>query len=441
TGYTTGSLAPNGEELITLEVTPNDTPDGNSSKDVTVEVYRDGTDPTVDDSVKATTTVNEAIQPDALIKRNSEADPAYAIDGAYQTTPSGDQIESQSIEAGSTATYQIKIANDGNKTRTFSVLVTETGEFGWVITYKDSGDTDITSEITDNTPTTGGYTTGVIARGASEIITVTMTPDGTVVQGTSTSATLEAHEDNTDFATVLDSVQATTSLVADTTAPTVAGCTANNTQVTVTFSEAVRESGADLRGNYTIAGVASDVGTSNYDPNTLTTTITFAEPTLTTGDTPTVTVSTNVKDIVGNAMGTPNSCNPTVADSTPPTIASCSADPSALEVTFDEGMLTGTDAAAATNKTGYTVESPIGTPVNISGGGVTLTYDGAANKVIFTGISLTSGNTFKIAVAGKKDASNNAITENGVDNVCSGTVSLAGQPDLLIKTPDPDTYQ
>jgi hypothetical protein len=143
-----------------------------------------------------------AFRIDALIKKNSEASTAFAINDIYQLTPHGLQIERQSVTAGVTAIYQVKVENDTNKSHTFGVKAGESIGGGWTIVYK-RGSTNITTAI----KSTAGYKTGVLVPGASEIITVQMTPN--TGASASKSSTLKLFLSGKDKVT-RDAVKATT---------------------------------------------------------------------------------------------------------------------------------------------------------------------------------------------------------------------------------------
>ncbi|NCO34303.1 MAG: Ig-like domain-containing protein, partial [Armatimonadetes bacterium] len=228
--------------------------------------------------------------------------------------------------------------------------------------------------------------------------------------------------------------------VADDVPPTVQSCTANNTKVTVTFSEAMRTAGVQDRSNYAIEspiGTPVSGGTLTYDVNAKTATITFDAVTFNTGDSYQVTVS-NVEDVAGNVIAAPdNECSGTVADSTPPTVVSCFADSTVLEVTYSEDVLSGVGQASVTNESNYDVESPIGTPVDINVGGVNVTYISARKTAIFMGVALSPGNAFEVTVHRVQDKAGNAITEDGVDNVCSEFLAPVYQPDARIQKTAP----
>ena len=204
-GYTTSSLAPGASVVITVEMTPGIDATGGTGKSATLKAYLSDTDSTTRDAVKATTTANVLGQPDALIKKSSDPDTAYALDGTYQTTPSGDQVEAQSVSPGVAATYSVKVENDGNVVRTFLVKAVETAESGWTVNYK-KGSADVTAAVKG-----AGYTTASLAHGQSEALTVEMTPTIGAAGGTGKSSTLKVFRDSEDT-TVRDSVKASTTV-------------------------------------------------------------------------------------------------------------------------------------------------------------------------------------------------------------------------------------
>src|SRR3989339_302546 len=81
---------------------------------------------------------------------------------------------------------------------------------------------------------------------------------------------------------------------------------------------------------------------------------------------------------------------------------------------FSEAANSG-DAANVAN---YTVESPIGIPVNLSG--ATVKYQN--KKVSITGLNFKNKNSFKIVVRNVRDLSNNIIIDDGVTNAATGIV-------------------
>ena len=205
TGYTTASLAPRGATTITVQVVPGDTVRGGSGKNVTLRVFLDAADTKVRDAVMARTTANVVSRPDLLIKRWSDADTAYALDNVYQTAPSGGQVVRQSAKRGAVVRYAIRVQNDGNASRSFTMKATESAGAGWSVAYR-YGSSNITAQMTG----ASGYTTPILsAFGGSTVLVVEMTPGPGVAAGTSKSATLRAHLDGPD-ATVRDAAMALT---------------------------------------------------------------------------------------------------------------------------------------------------------------------------------------------------------------------------------------
>lgn len=148
-------------------------------------------------------------KPDLLIKRGDEPDSAFAINDTYQATPSGDQIETQTVAAGKTTTYQVKVENDGAEANTFILRASENIEYGGRINYK-VGSTLINDDITSV-----GYTTSALEPGGSEIITILLMSSYSSASGESSTTTIEAYlylaPDNSSR-TVHDAVQAVTTV-------------------------------------------------------------------------------------------------------------------------------------------------------------------------------------------------------------------------------------
>ena len=141
------------------------------------------------------TSVTAIYQPDNQIRNRGEE--TYIGDNTYNTT-GADQTKSQTVDNSVTATYEIKVENDSNAPDTLNVSGTAGGG-GWTITYYDalSGGSDITSDVIG-----GGWSTGLLAPGASKEIRVEVTPDSTLAGGsskevlvTSTSAFGDASQD------------------------------------------------------------------------------------------------------------------------------------------------------------------------------------------------------------------------------------------------------
>jgi hypothetical protein len=210
-GWTTPSaLAPGASKDLRVTVKPNSTLQFANYKDVLITAAS-VTDSSLKDAVKAHTSVAWVAKGDALIKKASEPESAYAIDNVYQTAPSGNQVESQSVKRSSTVIYHVKLQYEGNQDYTDRKLrAEESPESGWTIRYK-RGTTDVTGEIHS------GYY-GLDLYSGTEIITVEMTPDNTVAELSSKSTTLEFWDYLSDdgSATLLDTVRATATVVTST---------------------------------------------------------------------------------------------------------------------------------------------------------------------------------------------------------------------------------
>ena len=153
------------------------------------------------DAVKAITMVTLTYQPDNQIRNKGEethiGDDTYNADGT-------DQTKSQTVDNNVTATYEIKIENDGNTSDTFAVTGTAGGG-GWTATYYDAltGGSDITSDVIGD-----GWSTGVLAPGASEEIRLEVTPDSTLAGGSSKEVLVTST--SAYGGAMLDAVKATT---------------------------------------------------------------------------------------------------------------------------------------------------------------------------------------------------------------------------------------
>lgn len=208
-------------------------------------------------------------------------------------------------------------------------------------------------------------------------------------------------------------------------------------------------------------GFSEDIDPSSVTGSTITVTPTLANvvtydagtrtahvsPTaaLSTGIPYTFTVGTGVTDLSANALegngGVFNAVNTTTGvassyvfrfttagttDSTTPTVVSGNADNFSVAVTFSEGMKTGGGPSAADNIANYTVESPVGAAVSLSG--KTVTYNGANQTATITGLALQNGSPFKVTVSSAvQDIAGNLITTSGTPaaNTAQATVQNA----------------
>ena len=127
------------------------------------------------------------------------------LDNVYQSTPSGDQIESQTVAAGGSAVYHVQLQNDGNTRRSFVIKPLLSPSEGWTLSYK-VGLTDITADMSDD----NGYPINLAPR-ASTTITVRVMPGSSLAAGATKSTTLRVFLDSSTT-TVRDAVRATTTV-------------------------------------------------------------------------------------------------------------------------------------------------------------------------------------------------------------------------------------
>ena len=205
-GYAIADLDPANANppVITVEVTPGPLALAGTSKAITLNVFLDGADTTVRDSVKAMVKVASFEQPDLLIKRLADDDSAYAMDDTYQEEPSGAQVVSQSVIRGMAGKYLIRIQNDGNTVRSFVIRAEEETQNGWSVAYR-AGSTDIAALVKGP----DGYTTPRLSPGRYHLVVVEARPDSTVPPETPFDVTVKASLDAGDT-TVRDSVKMTT---------------------------------------------------------------------------------------------------------------------------------------------------------------------------------------------------------------------------------------
>jgi hypothetical protein len=115
------------------------------------------------------------------------------------------------------------------------------------------------------------------------------------------------------------------------------------------------------------------------------------------------------------------------ADMTPPRIASGTATPSSIVVTFDELVVAST---ALMNKANYLLECPPGTPVDLTNATLTVGLN-PRNRITLSGLSLVAGSAFKLTARRARDDGGNDIREDGVGNVLFGTVGGLTAPAAL----------
>jgi hypothetical protein len=144
-------------------------------------------------------------QPDAMIKNNGEADVSYLAANVYEASASA-QAKAQSVVNGTPASYLLKFVNNGTDADDLKITGTATGS-GFTVEYLDETSTDRTAAVTG-----AGYTIAGLAAAGSKLWTLKVTPDATVVGGTSyevaasaTSVTVGANSDQVKATTTSSS--------------------------------------------------------------------------------------------------------------------------------------------------------------------------------------------------------------------------------------------
>jgi len=152
-------------------------------------------------------------QPDNQIRSAGEG--AYIGDNTYNTDGSS-QTKAQTVNNNVTATYEIKVENDGSEPDSLTVIGTA-GDAGWTVNYFDAlaGGTDITAQVTG-----GGWSTGALAPDGSKEIRVEVTPSG--LAGGSSKELLVTSTSNADNSKK-DAVKATTTVCVRQTVATATG--------------------------------------------------------------------------------------------------------------------------------------------------------------------------------------------------------------------------
>jgi uncharacterized membrane protein len=167
-GWTSGSLAPGASLEFRVEVTPGPTVRGGVVKHVFVTATSVG-NPTRQDVVKASTTVERRYQPDLLIRNLDET--TFTGNDLYNLNGEG-QTKAQTVSSGKVAKYPLAVQNDGNVAERFTVTAATDPRdtSGWEIRYYD-GVKDITPQVTG-----AGWQTPSLVPGAIKYLQVQVKP-------------------------------------------------------------------------------------------------------------------------------------------------------------------------------------------------------------------------------------------------------------------------
>ncbi len=114
---------------------------------------------------------------DLLVRQGTSG--TFAGDNVFQPVPSGAQVVDATASPWAPTTYEVKLSNDSAAPKILTVKALESSGTGWTVACK-VGIADIKTALFG----TGGYVTAELAAGASETITVELTPDPAVLPGT-----------------------------------------------------------------------------------------------------------------------------------------------------------------------------------------------------------------------------------------------------------------
>ncbi|MCB9915838.1 MAG: hypothetical protein H6828_11945 [Planctomycetes bacterium] len=214
----------------------------------------------------------------------------------------------------------------------------------------------------------------------------------------------------------------------DATAPTVTSVVQNRVQdpsgqtLDVTFSEDLDGTAVATLGNWTVSGLTVSGANLLGTPDVVRLTVTGGPA---VPGTNTLDVASQA-DLAGNAMGSAQTgIAITSTDTTAPTALSASAvgaegaDNDTVMVFFDDNMV----QAEVENTAYWTVESPIGTALTVTGS--TISYDDTARRATLTfdagnGMFFKSGDDFRVTLATMTDISDNALPATSL----TGNVSV-----------------
>lgn len=242
--------------------------------------------------------------------------------------------------------------------------------------------------------------------------TATLTPAAALAPGATYTASVSGAKDAANNVMAGTVTWTFTTLVPDTTPPTVTGQSpapgATNisigTAVTVTFSESVQSGTISLV--LKDAANNSVAGTLAYNDTTRTATFTPTAA-LSPSTTYTATVS-GAKDQAGNAMTAPASWSFTtvIADTTPPVVSTKTPAAGATNVSLSTTVTATFNEAVQSGTIVFTLKDSLNNAV-----AATLTYNAATLTATLTPLSaLTNGETYTASVSGAKDLSNNTMS-------------------------------
>ncbi|MHB1001081.1 MAG: DUF7948 domain-containing protein [Armatimonadota bacterium] len=182
-GWSTGTLMSGSTSGIYVQITPDATVPAGSENILTITATSQG-DTSRKDVCKVITSSGPVYKTDLLIKSGIEA--SYFGNNIYSEDGSN-QAKSQNVLTDQTIFYAFRVQNDGNMDDTFTLTGPGSGD-GWTIKYIDLITyNDVTDQVTGD-----GWSSGVLALGATSGVYVLVTPDNTVATGSENVLTITA---------------------------------------------------------------------------------------------------------------------------------------------------------------------------------------------------------------------------------------------------------
>lgn len=182
-GWTTSNRAPGFVQALRVEVTPVAALNGGMQRTVSIRLLSSKA-PEVQDLIRAIIETKLTVQPDGQIRKSTET--SYIGNNIYNNTAL--QTKTQAVKNGVTAVYHLRLENDGNATESFRVSALP-APTGWRVRYYDAlvGGYDITYSVTYDSNYDDSYDGWrvYLARGASRDILVEITPEASLVGGSS----------------------------------------------------------------------------------------------------------------------------------------------------------------------------------------------------------------------------------------------------------------
>lgn len=136
---------------------------------------------------------------DLLVRQGTSR--AFAGDNVFQVIPSGAQVVDATATPWATTTFEVRVSNDSAAPKALTVRALESGGTGWTISCQVG-----TTEVKTALFAADGYATAELAAGASETITITMTPDAAVSPASLKRLTFGVFDDS-EVTTPRDSVR------------------------------------------------------------------------------------------------------------------------------------------------------------------------------------------------------------------------------------------